>query len=48
MLIGSSPAEVIILQNVCGEGPITQTKIPISDEIVEATFDVMPHPKDWR
>lgn len=47
MLIGSSPAEVIILENVC-QGDIQQTRVPISDEIVEATFDVIPHPEDWK
>jgi len=48
MLIGSSPAEVVILENVCNGKPIRETHIPISDEIVEATFDVIPHPEDWK
>lgn len=47
MLIGSSPAEVIVLKNISGNTSI-QKRIKISDEIVEATFDVLPHPEDWK
>ena len=45
-MIGSSPAEVIFIDNVSSEAKEV-ARIPISDEIVEATFDVIPHPGDW-
>lgn len=47
MFIGSSPAEVIILENISGETKISK-RIKISDEIVESIFDVIPHPEDWE
>lgn len=47
LMVGSSPAEVIIIEDVSNSPRITG-RIPISDDIVEATFDVIPHPEDWK
>jgi hypothetical protein len=47
LMVGSSPAEIILIENVSGNAKVVD-RIPISDNIVEATFDVIPHPEDWK
>jgi len=44
LLLGSSPAQVVVLSNINTEDRPTSKIIPIADQIVESVFDVIPHP----
>lgn len=48
LFVGSSPAMVIRLEKVCGSSRPRPQVFPISDEVVESVFDIVPHPADWR
>lgn len=47
MVVGSAPATVTVIENVCGTRQVVVDSMQITDKVEESVFDVLIHPDDW-